>query len=120
MHVAAPARASAAAPEEEHDEDAEQQRRELRALQVMEQRFPLAAEDVSQRGDHGDPDGSAQEVVKREDAPRHPQDAGEGPGDDAHAEQEAREEDGGRAVTREGLLAALDGAHTDAKELAVA
>src|SRR5205807_1463866 len=79
------------------------------------QPLPLRAEEIAYAGNGGDPGDGAKKIKKKEAPPRHAQHACHRPGNDPHAENEAREKDSGSAVALEELFAALQCGFTDAE-----
>jgi len=80
----------------------------------------MLSEQVSGAGNKGDPYDGAQKVEDDKCPPAHAQDAGERSGDNAHAEDEASEENCSRAISGKERLPALEHAVRNAKEFLIA
>src|SRR5260370_26141960 len=84
--------------DEKHRDDGEDS---IGSSDDAHQLVPVAAEDVTHSRNHRNPGGCAQKVEQEEALPRHVQDAGQRPCDDAKSKDEAGKENGNGAGSRE-------------------
>ena len=80
----------------------------------------MLAKFVADHGDDADPQDGTQKIKNGETLPWHAEHARQWAGDDAQAEDEAREKDRDRAVLVKQPFSTLDGSDRNAKDVSVA
>ena len=106
-------------PEKQDDHAGDHDRAQVNVLYDSNQGVPISAEKVADARDHAHPYDRTQKIPEGELGPIHVEHASEGTGNNTHAGDEACKEDGGRAVTLEEPLAALDSAAAEAEDVLV-
>src|SRR5579862_9822814 len=92
-----------------HQQEHENDRRNIQFLDGAFQPMPMLAEQITGAGYDGDPNCGTEKIENQKSAPGHPEDTGHGSGDNAHAEDETREENGHSPVSRKQTLSLLQG-----------